>query len=686
MDLSSLRNIGIAAHIDAGKTTVTERILYCSGVEHRVGLVDEGTAVMDYMSEERERGITITAAATRVPWREHEFNLIDTPGHVDFTVEVERCMRVLDGAVLVIDAVAGVQAQSETVWRQIRRHAIPSIAFVNKCDRVGADFLAAVESLRLRLGIVAVPIQYPWYEDATIVGLVDLPSMRAWRFSSEGANRGEISEAELGPDLRVDAEVMRSEMLDQLGDHDDQIMQAVLEERELSEVEIRAALRSGVLRGELQPVLCGAALRGVGVQPLMDAIVDFLPSPLDRPPVRPWDGTREAGEALPADPEGPLAALAFKLTGDEHGTHTFVRLYSGTLRSGDKVWNPRVRRMERVARILRMHADSGVALESAQAGDIVALTGLKLTGTGDTLCSRAAELLLEPPHFPEPVIALIVEPDSSEDRDKLRAGLSRLALEDPSLHVREDAGTGQWRIEGMGELHLEVVVHRLLEEFGLNAHVGPPRVSYREAVVLAGEGHAHVERSLGGKDVFAEVRVAVLPGPEGSANAIEWAPDLPLAPSARAALEEALMGEAASGPRFGFSLVGVRVRVLEAASKTGYESDQAFAMAGTQALRQALAAAEVELLEPRMAFDIQSPEEFASGIIADLGARHAEVGEVVSEGESRSVRGQVPLLHMFGYSTVVRSLSQGRASFVMTPSGYQPVSREEQLSRGLVWS
>ncbi|MFT4539104.1 MAG: elongation factor G [Planctomycetota bacterium] len=686
MDLSTIRNIGIAAHIDAGKTTVTERILYCSGVEHRVGHVDDGTAVMDFMNEERERGITIAAAATRVPWRGHEFNLIDTPGHVDFTVEVERCMRVLDGAVLVIDAVAGVQAQSETVWRQIKQHSIPSVAFVNKCDRVGTDFFAAVQSLRDRLGIAALPIQLPWFEGDKVVGVVDLIEMRGWRFVNEGGKTGAKVAGDIPDDLRVDAEVMRSEMLDTLGDHDDEIMQAVLEEQEISADAVRLALRAATLRSDLQPVLCGAALRGVGTQPLMDAIVDYLPSPLDRPPVRAWDGAQEQGDARAADPAAPLAALAFKLHGDEHGTQTFVRIYSGTLQVGKQVWNPRVRRMERVARILRMHADSGEALDEAFAGDIVALTGLKLTGTGDTLCTRDDELLLEPPNFPEPVIALIVEPASSEDRDKLRTALTRLAHEDPSLHIHEDAGTGQWRVEGMGELHLEVIVNRLHEEFRLDAHVGKPRVSYREAVLASGVGEARVERALGGKDVFAEVRVEVDAGEEGSTNSIEWAEDVVIPDDGRVAMEEALIGETQSGPKFGFSLVGAVVRVLSVRTRPGFESEQAFAMAGTMALRQALTQAKVALLEPTMRFDIHSPEEFASGIIADLGSRKAEVAEVTAERDSRSVRGSVPLAQMFGYSTVVRSLSQGRASFVMRPAGYQAVSEEEQANRGLVWT
>ncbi|MCP3919164.1 MAG: elongation factor G [bacterium] len=681
MDLSKLRNLGVVAHIDAGKTTVSEYVLHCTGVEHRVGRVDEGTAVMDWMAEERERGITITAAATRVQWKGVDFNLIDTPGHVDFTVEVERCMRVLDGSVLVIDAVAGVQAQSETVWRQMRRHAVPCVVFVNKCDRVGADFLAATQTLRDRLQAPAVPVQYPIYEDGELRGVVDCIEGRAWSFT-----KGEApAPIEMPAGLADEVGVLRSELVDALADGDDAILQAVLEDTELDAGTLRAALRKRTIDFTLVPVLCGAALRGVGVEPLLDAVVDYLPSPLEVPPITGFDHEGEPKNGNGPDPAAPLAALAFKLHAGPHGDLTFVRVYEGTLRTGVKLWNPRVRRMERASRILRVHADGGDSLDEAVAGDIVGLTGLKLTVTGDTLCDRADPISLEPPEFPEPVIRLVVEPSSSADRDKLRSALDRMAHEDPSFRVREDESAGQWTIEGMGELHLEVQLHRLESEFHVESRVGQPRVSYRESVAEGGRGSGRVERMLGGKDVFGAVDVEFVAAPGDHAPRVEWHTD-DVPDAFRPTVEEALVLEAQSGPRFGYPIVGGIVRVIGGESHSDRDAEAAFGQAAILAVRAALEKARIVLLEPRMAFDIQSPEEFASGIIADLGSRRAEVGDVVAEGDERIVTGVVPLAQMFGYSTAVRSLSQGRASFSMTPSGFIEVPEEELEARGLTWA
>ena len=680
MSLGSLRNLGIVAHIDAGKTTVTERILNLTGVEHRVGRVDEGTATMDWMAEERERGITITSAATRVSWEQADINLIDTPGHVDFTVEVERCMRVLDGAILVIDAVAGVQAQSETVWRQMRAHQVPCICFVNKCDKPGADVLAAAQSLRERLGAPGVPVAYPIYEEGTVTGVVDFLSRRAWSFDEAGA----ASERELEGGLAEEVEVLRSELLDVLADGDEALMEALLEDREPTLEELHASVRRQVIGGALVPVLCGAALRGVGIQPLLDAVVAWLPSPLD---VQPVEGFGPDGSALPprlADSEGSLTALAFKIHASSYGDLTFVRVYSGTLRPGGKAWNPRSRTMERVARILRMHADHGEALEEAGSGEIVALVGLKNTGTGDTLCDRAEPMLLERPVFPEPVIALVVEPGSAEERDKLRAALLRLEREDPSFRVVEDESTGQWTIEGMGELHLEVQLHRLATEFQVSPRVGQPRVFYREAITAPVRGKGKVDRVLGGKEVFGEVELELLPAEDGIV--VEWAEGVQVPKGFRPALEEALLAEALSGPRFGFPLVAVRVRVVGAQRQREKESEAGYVMAATLAMRSALREAPASLLEPRMSIEIQTPGAFSSGIIADLGARRAELGEVRADGDERTVTGVVPLAQMFGYSTVVRSLSQGRARYSMTPSGFVEVPEEELEARGLSWA
>jgi len=686
-DLSKMRNLGVVAHIDAGKTTVTERMLHCSGIEHRVGQVDDGTAVMDWMAEERERGITITAAATTLPWHGATLNLIDTPGHVDFTVEVERCMRVLDGAVLVIDAVAGVQAQSETVWRQMARNSVPCICFVNKCDRAGADYLAAIESLRVRLGARAVPVQYPVYDgdpnDGKIKGAVDLLKRCTYRFEGDEYR----VEEGIPEELADEAEVLRAELVDLLADEDEALMNAVLEEREPDAAMLQSALRAQVVAGKLVPAFCGAALRGVGVQPLLDAVVAYLPSPLDRPPVVPFDAkTGEPVEPRGPDPDLPLTCLAFKLHAGAHGDLTFVRIYSGRIIPGRKIWNPRVHRMERVARVMRMHAEAGEALDEARAGEIVALTGMKLTGTGDTLCDReGGSVLLEPPQFPQPVIALVVEPASSGDRDKLREALSRLAHEDPSFRTREDENTGQWVIEGMGELHLEVVLHRLKDEFRVESHTGKPRVSYKEAIRTGATGTGKLDRTIGGKDLYAVVHVEVIPGEPGAAAVVEWAEDCPIPDADRPAVSEALEAEAESGPTFGFPLVGAKVRVTGAEVREKSEQ-MAFVQAATMALRQALLEADIVLLEPVMAFEVDSPAEFASGVIADLGGRQAEVGDVLSEGDQRTIRGKVPMIQMFGYSTVVRSLSQGRASFSLSPAGFMQVVQADLVARGLVWA
>ncbi|MCC7011938.1 MAG: elongation factor G [Planctomycetes bacterium] len=693
MNLALIRNIGIAAHIDAGKTTVSERLLFVSGVEHRIGQVDEGTATMDYMPEERERGITITAAATTLPWREHSINLIDTPGHVDFTVEVERSLRVLDGAVLVIDAVAGVQAQSETVWRQMRRHAVPAIAFVNKCDRAGADFLAAVATIRKRLQAPAIPVQYPIYRDGHLIGLVDLLSGRAFDFvAGDRAPDEPPVEIEVPHDVRDEVGVLRSELLDALADFDDAVMQSVLESRELHSAELKPVLRRAVLRSALLPVGCGAALRSIGIEPLLDAVVDYLPSPLDVPALvgrRPSDGaslTRRASESE------PLTAYAFKIHAESHGDLTFVRIYSGTLHAGDALLNPRIHKHERVGRILRVHADSRTPLERACAGDIVALTGLKHTTTGDTLCSPQEEILLEALHFPEPVISMVVEPKSTLDRDKLRTALKRLAREDPTFHEREDDATGQWHVAGMGELHLEVMLHRLSSEHRIDAAMGKPRVAYRETIRSGSaptEGAGRVERNLAGKDVFGAVQLELAPAAasEGTAAAVrvEWAEDLAIPREFRSAIQQALLDSSHSGPRFGFPLVGCRVIVTGGESKPRADSELGFVQAAAIALREATSRAPVDLLEPWMAFEIETPSEFASGIIADLNARRAEVESVESSGSLRVVRGRVALAQMFGYSTAVRSLSQGRASFSMVPSGLAVVPEQELAERGLTW-
>jgi elongation factor G len=688
MQLERLRNLGIVAHIDAGKTTVSERFLFFSGVEHKIGEVDEGTTVMDWMEEERERGITITAAATSLPWRQHRLNLIDTPGHVDFTIEVERCLRVLDGAVLVIDAVAGVQAQTETVWRQMRRHRVPAVAFVNKCDRPGADYLAATASLKRRLGAPALPVQVPFKVEGAFGGVVDLLTQRAFSYPLDPAV-GEALEVRPPEDVADEVGVLRAELLEALADEDDALMAQLLEEREPALDELRRALRKRTLAGTLVPVLCGSALRNAGIQPLLDAVVDYLPSPADVPPVA-GSVPRGGERALrPSDPAAPLTALAFKLQTDSHGDLTFLRVYAGTLAAGDQVLNPRTGKKERVNRLVRMHANARESIERAGPGDIVAATGLKFAATGDTLCAPEAPILLESLAFPEPVITMVVEPVSSADRDKLRAALARLARVDPSFHEREDQDTGQWYVSGMGELHLEVVLHRLESEFHVPVNVGQPRVAYREAPRALARGAARVERILGGKEVFGAVELEVEPRPAADgapAVAVEFAPDAPVPQAFRPAVAEALGLAAMVGPRFGYPLVDALVRVVGGESNPRIDAELGFVQAAVQALRQATSESAVDLLEPVMRFEIQVPEEFTSGILADLNARRAEVESVGVEERLQTVAGTVPLVHMFGYATAVRSLSQGRASYTLRPAGFRAVPEEELAPRGLVWT
>jgi elongation factor G len=685
-----MRNLGIVAHIDAGKTTVSERILFYTGVERRMGEVHEGTATLDYLEEERARGITITAAATTVPWREHSIHLIDTPGHVDFTVEVERCMRVLDGAVLVINGVAGVQAQSETVWRQMQRHRVRALAFVNQLDRPGADFLRCVGDLEKRLGVAAVPVQYPLVQGRVQRALVDLVALRALEFPESEQGRAPRA-IPIPPAVADEVAVLRAELLDVLAEESEPVMAALLEEREPEPAQLVAALRARVLAGSLVPVLGGAALRNVGIQPLLDAVVDYLPSPAEVPAVRGIHALTGAALERRPDPEGPACVLCFKLIADATEDLLFARVYSGVLRPGMKLYNPRVKRMERVARVLRMHADQRNPLLEAFPGEIVALTGCKLTVTGDTLCEHDEPILLERPVFPTPVLTRVVEPQSSADREKLRAALERLAFEDPTFTVREDEETGQWLIAGMGELHLEIKEHRLESDFHLGVRVGQPRVAYREALLATARGAGRVDRTLGGTRLFGAVELELQPlqgadGPGLGGVSVEWDPACPVPREFRPELEEALVLEAQLGPRFGFPLGGLRIRVVGGESRPGLDAEAGFVQAASQALRAALAGAEVALLEPLMAFEIGAPAEAMSAIIGDLNAKQAEIRDHSAEGEWRRVEGRVPLFHVFGYATSLRSLSQGRASFGLTPAGFARVPEDELGARGLTWS
>ncbi|MEQ1890930.1 MAG: elongation factor G [Planctomycetota bacterium] len=687
--LERMRNLGIVAHIDAGKTTVSERILFYTGVEARMGEVHEGTATLDYLAEERARGITITAAATSVPWRGHELHLIDTPGHVDFTVEVERCMRVLDGAVLVINAVAGVQAQTETVWRQMRRHGVRALAFVNQIDRPGADYLGCVAGLGKRLGVVALPLQYPFLASPERRVLVDLVTRTALEFSAADLGRSPRTCA-VPEQIHDEVGVLAAELVERLAEEDEELLAVVLEGRSPPPELLRQALRRRVLAGTLMPVLVGSALRNFGVQPLLDAVVELLPSPLDVPPVRATHADSGATVELHPQPAAPPCALAFKLVADASEDLLFVRVYAGTLEPGMKLFNPRTRRMERVARILRMHADQKTALERALPGEIVALTGAKSTVTGDTLCTHDLPLLLERPIFPEPVLTRVVEPTSLAERDKLRAALERLVFEDPTFRMREDEETGQWLIAGMGELHLEIKEHRLRDDFNVAVRVGQPRVAYREALLTRARGSACIDRVLGGTHLFAGLTLELTPpGDEAGAPGrvtVAWQEGAQVPAAVRPAVVEALTLGAQVGPRFGFPLAGLAVAVVAAEVRTELVSEAAFAQAAGQALRAALAEAQVALLEPLMEFEIGAPADAMSAVIGDLNARSAEVRDLTVEGDWRVVVGSVPLFRVFGYASVVRSLSQGRASFGLSPAGFRRVPEGELAARGLVWS
>jgi len=589
-----------------------------------------------------------------------------------------------------------VQAQSETVWRQMRRHRVPYIAFVNQCDRAGADYFRCVADLKKRLQVPAIAVQLPIGVEKEFRAVADVITGEAWRFNAD--DLGLAPEPIPIPErLQDEVAVLRAELLDSLAEEDEELLTAVLEERPVPAERMRQALRARVLARTLVPVLAGAALRNVGVQLLLDAAVHYLPSPLEVPPIEGQVPGTGAREARPPDPAGPLCALAFKLVADVHEDLTYARVYSGELLPGRKIWNPRVRRMERVSRVLRMHADAREAVERAGPGDIVALTGCKLTATGDTLCDREAEIVLESLVLPEPVITKVVEPASSADRDKLRAALERLAFEDPSFVVREDEETGQWLIAGMGELHLEIKQHRLEQDFRLAVRVGLPRVAYREAVQSPAQGAARVERVLAGKTLFGAVELRLTPldgtaagssadGASAAPPALSFDEGCAVPEAFRPALAEALLQSAGVGPRFGFPLVGARILVLGGESRPETDAELAFVQAGAQALRQAMQAAGVALLEPVMRFEIEAPDEFMSGIIADLNAGKADIAEVRQDGATRTVSGTVPLAQMFGYSTTLRSLSQGRASLSLQPAGFRPVPEAELAARGLSWT
>jgi elongation factor G len=673
--LDRVRNIGIMAHIDAGKTTTTERILYYTGRTHKMGEVHEGAAVMDWMAQEQERGITITSAATTAFWHDHRINIIDTPGHVDFTVEVERSLRVLDGAIAVFDSVAGVQPQSETVWRQADKYRVPRIAFINKMDRTGADYFKSVQSMVERLGAHPVHVQIPIGQEDAHRGVVDLVEMRSITYADDLGTNPEIGEI---PDqLSEQAHEYHHQLIDAVAEHDEELLETYLmDEESVTPEMIKRALRTATLAIAVTPVLLGSAFKNKGVQPLLDAVIDYLPSPLDVPPVHGLDPrTEHELSRRPADDE-PFAALAFKVMSDPFvGKLTYFRVYSGKIKAGDRVLNTTTGKTERISRILQMHANHREEREEIGAGEIAAGVGLKQTTTGDTLAIDTAPIVLERMEFPEPVIAVAVEPKSKADQDKLGMGLQRLSEEDPTFRVHTDEETGQTIIEGMGELHLEIIVDRLKREFSVDANVGRPQVAYRETV------GKHVEkiqgkfvRQTGGKGQYGHAVINLEPAGQGEGYEFvdkivggkipkEYIPSIDLG------IQEAME----SGVLAGYPVVDIRIELIDGSYHEVDSSEMAFKVAGSMAFKEAMKRANPKLLEPMMAVEVVTPEDYLGDVMGNLNSRRGRVEHLEPSGNAQSIKAMVPLAEMFGYATDLRSMSQGRATFTMQFDHYEEV-------------
>ncbi len=682
--LERYRNFGIMAHIDAGKTTTSERILYYTGKSHNIGEVHDGAATMDWMEQEQERGITITSAATTCFWQDHRINIIDTPGHVDFTIEVERSLRVLDGAIGVFCGVAGVEPQSETVWRQADRYRVPRIAFVNKMDRVGADFDNVVAMMRERLGANAVPLQVPIGSEDAFRGVVDLLTGRAiyWDEDSLGA---EFHEEDVPAELEAPVAIAREHMIEAVADADEEVAARFIEDQPIEPDQLRKALRRATLDLTIVPVLCGTAFRNKGVQPLLDAIVDYLPSPLDVPPVEGQVPGKEEAVQRKADDNEPFAALAFKLMTDKHVGHlTYVRVYSGTAKTGQQVLNASSGRKGRIGRLLQMHANKRQELDEVGAGDIVAIVGLKNIATGETLCDPKSPLLLEPLQFPDPVISIAIEPKTQADMDKLGQSLERLAQEDPSFRVSVDEETGQTIISGMGELHLEIITDRLLREFQVGANVGKPQVAYKETITEAVTVEGRYIKQTGGSGDFAIVKLEVEPGEVGSGFRFDNASKggvvpAEFVPAVRQGCEEATQ----SGPLGGYPVEDVTVRLVDGQAHDVDSSERSFKIAATIGMREALEKAKPVLLEPMMSVEAVTPEEFVGAVQGDLNSRRGDITGFDMRGNAKAIVAQVPLATMFGYVNNLRSMTQGRATYTMQFSHYAQVPAN--VAEGIVY-
>jgi len=675
--LDRVRNIGIMAHIDAGKTTTTERILYYTGRTHKMGEVHEGAATMDWMAQEQERGITITSAATTAFWRDHRINIIDTPGHVDFTVEVERSLRVLDGAVAVFDSVAGVQPQSETVWRQADKYKVPRIAFINKMDRTGANFFAAVQSMKERLGANPVPVQIPVGQEDAFAGVVDLVEMKAILYKDDLGQTFETTE--IPSELVEQATEYHHQLIDAISHFDDEVLEAYLEdETSVTPDMIRRAVRAGTLADEITPVLLGSAFKNKGVQPLLDAVIDYLPSPIDVPPVQGANPKTEAEEERKASMDEPFSALAFKVMSDPYvGKLTYFRVYSGKLKAGDRVLNTTTGKTERVGRILQMHANHREEREEIGAGEIAAGVGLKSTTTGDTLSVENAPIVLESMTFPDPVISVAVEPKSKADQDKLGNGLARLAEEDPTFRVATDEETGQTIISGMGELHLEIIVDRLKREFNVDANVGRPQVAYRETISKPAERvQGKFVRQTGGSGQYGDAVINLLPQEPGAGYEFEdkivggKIPREYIKP-----VDEGIQEAMGSGILAGYPVVDVKVELIDGSYHDVDSSERAFKIAGSMAFKEAMKRAKPKLLEPVMDVEVTTPEDYLGDVIGNLNSRRGRIESMSPVGNAQVVKATVPLSEMFGYATDLRSMSQGRADFHMEFGRYEDVPK-----------
>ena len=676
IDIRSIRNIGIAAHIDAGKTTTSERILFYTGKIHKIGEVHEGAATMDFMEQERERGITISSAATTCYWKDYMINLIDTPGHVDFTMEVERSLRVLDGAVAVFCAVGGVEPQSETVWRQLDKYRVPRIAFINKMDRVGANFFDVMRQINERLGANPVPIQLPMGAEDAFRGIIDLVGMRAIEYADELGTRMELDE--IPQAYLAEAQKWREHLIEALAEIDDKIMEAYLEGKEVSEEKIRKALRLGTIDLKLVPLLCGSALKNKGIQLLLDAIIDYLPSPLEIPPVKGVDLKTGEEVVRHTDPKGPFSALAFKVLVDPFvGRVVYTRIYCGTLHTGMTVFNANTEKRERVGRILRVHANKREDIESAPAGTIVALPGLKSTRTGDTLCDEREPILLEGMNIPEPVISLAIEPASKADQVKLSKGLAAMSEEDPTFRVAIDHETGQTIISGMGELHLEVIVERLRREFGVDVRVGKPQVAYREAIKKPAAGEGKFIRQSGGRGQYGHVVLEIEPmsghaGYEFEDKIVGGVIPKEFIPAIQKGIEEALT----SGIIGGYPVIGVKVSLVDGSFHEVDSSEMAFKIAASMAFKEAMRKANPVLMEPIMEVEVVTPEEYLGDVIGDLSSRRGRIENMTTRSGAKVVKAYVPLAEMFGYASALRNKTSGRATFTMQFSHYEEVPPE----------